>query len=180
MSKNKFYIFGMPALLLAFGAALILGACVNPASPGTDAPVNPLDLTGQVTTPVTGAAPDTTAINTDQYEGSIVWKTADGLVLSENFAAGAVYKAKVRLTAKGGFTFNGFSHTGATSVTFDAKNGIVTITFKATKNTDFDLTGLVIAPVKGGTPVTTPIDTANVHGNYWLTKNGRLKPYRDF
>jgi hypothetical protein len=30
MRKNKFYIFGMP-VLLALGAALIFGVCVNPA-----------------------------------------------------------------------------------------------------------------------------------------------------
>ncbi|GAB6393001.1 MAG: hypothetical protein MdMp014T_2374 [Treponematales bacterium] len=94
-----------------------------------------LDLTGAVTTPAAGAAPDTAAIDTDEYTGTVEWQNAGGTAFTGSaFAAYTVYKALVTLTAKDGFTFTGvkansFTHTGAASVTNAADSGTVTITF---------------------------------------------------
>jgi formylglycine-generating enzyme required for sulfatase activity len=94
-----------------------------------------LDLTDEVTAPVKGAVPITTAIDGTQYTGTVAWKGSDGTTaVSGNFAAATVYKAVVTLTAESGFTFTGFagtfSHTSATDVSYAA--GVVTITFPAT------------------------------------------------
>jgi hypothetical protein len=59
MRKNKFYILGMPALLLAFDAVVTLtfGGCPNAAIPGTETRVTELSLDSLVTEPVKGATP---------------------------------------------------------------------------------------------------------------------------
>ncbi|GAB6390773.1 MAG: leucine-rich repeat protein [Treponematales bacterium] len=100
--------------------------------------VSLLDLTGAVTTPAAGAAPDTGAIDTAQYTGTVEWQNADGTAFTGSaFEVYTVYKALVTLTAKSGFTFTGvaansFTHTGAVSVTNAADSGTVTVTFPAT------------------------------------------------
>ncbi|GHV32618.1 hypothetical protein AGMMS4952_23310 [Spirochaetia bacterium] len=107
------------------------------AAAGVDDPVTALNLTALVTAPVKGATQNTTAINTAQYTGTIVWFENDGITAAPAaFAAGTVYKAVVTLTAQTGFTFTGvaansFIYTDAT-VTNAANSGTVTITFPAT------------------------------------------------
>jgi hypothetical protein len=148
MRKNKFYILGMPALLLVFGAALILGACVNPATPGTETAVTALDLTGLLAGPKAGGRPGP-SIDGTQYTGSVVWKTAAGASHTGAFTASTAYRAELTLTAKSGFTFTGlarnsFTYTGATEVTNSASSGTVTISFPATGvDTSGPGTGLV-------------------------------------
>jgi hypothetical protein len=98
--------------------------------------VNALNLTGKVIAPVSGSAPNTTAIDEPQYTGAIAWQKDDGSSFSGNFTTGTVYKAIVTLTAKTGFTFTGvgansFSYTGATAANA-ADSGTVTITFPET------------------------------------------------
>jgi hypothetical protein len=130
--------------------------------------VDALNLTAYVTRPVKNAAPNTTAINADQYTGTIAWRESDGTTaVSGNFQPATVYKAIVTLTAKTGYTFDGvaagsFTHgASGASVTNDAGSGTVTITFAATAAADadtvvdaFDLTAYVTRPVKGAAPVT--------------------------
>jgi hypothetical protein len=104
---------------------------------GEDTKVNSLSLNGLVAMPVKGASPVTT-FDAAQYTGSIAWKEGNAEHTGA-FAAGTVYKAVLTLTVKPGYTFDGlaagaFSHTGATSVTFDAASGTVTITFPETEN----------------------------------------------
>jgi hypothetical protein len=85
----------------------------------------------------------------------------------------------VTLSAKTGYAFYGvaedsFTYTDA-SVTNAADSGEVTITFPATDATVTarDLTGLVTAPVKGATPVTTAIATDQYTGSIaWQTTGG--------
>ncbi|GAB6393049.1 MAG: leucine-rich repeat domain-containing protein [Treponematales bacterium] len=125
------------ALLCALG--LIFTAC-DKDSGTKDAVVDILDLTNAVTAPVRDAAPDTTAIDTVQYTGTVAWKDSADAAVSGNFAASTVYKALVTLAAKSGYTFagvaeNSFTCTGAT-VTNAADSGTVTITFPATAALD--------------------------------------------
>ena len=133
---------GFLALFLALLGvfALFFAACEQLTNSGTkDAVITQLDLSGLVTAPVTGAAPDTTAIDAAQFSGTIAWKTANGEAVSGNFAANTVYKAEITLTAKTGHTFTGiaagiFTYTGA-SVTHAAGSGnslTITITFPQT------------------------------------------------
>jgi hypothetical protein len=169
---------------------LTFGGCPNstvPANvPAADTPVDAVDLRGLVTAPVKDATPVVTAINEAQYTGSIAWKQGDA-DHSGNFAASTAYKAVVTLTAKAGFTFTGveadaFDYSGADSVANAAGNGrsiTVTVTFPKTaaegENTPVNalsLTGLVTAPVKGATPVTTDIDAVPYAGSIaWKQEN---------
>jgi uncharacterized protein YijF (DUF1287 family) len=149
MRKSKFSMLGMPVLSLAFGMALIFGACDNLAAPGTETPEQParspsvdidLNLVGKIIAPVKGATTVTTAINAAQYTGTVTWQKTNGSAHSGAFAASTVYEAVIRLTAKAGYAFTGveansFHHAKATSVTNAAGDGTtitVIITFMAT------------------------------------------------
>jgi formylglycine-generating enzyme required for sulfatase activity len=110
---------------------------VNRAGPD-DRTVDALNLTALVRAPVMGAAPDTTAIDEDQYTGTIAWKDADERAAGPRFIAATAYQAALSLTAKTGYTFTGagansftYSLAGA-SVENPAGSGEVTITFPAT------------------------------------------------
>ncbi|GHV06448.1 hypothetical protein FACS189485_14980 [Spirochaetia bacterium] len=99
--------------------------------------VTALALDTLVTAPVNGATPDTSPINQPQYTGTIAWTNSSGTAHTSAFAASTVYKAVVTLTAQPGYTLTGltassFTYSGATSVTFAAGSGTVTITFPAT------------------------------------------------
>jgi hypothetical protein len=85
--------------------------------------VSLLSLDGKVTAPVKDAAPETTAINTAQYTGTVAWQTSAGAAFSGSaFVASTVYKALVTLSAKTGYTFDGVT----------ANSGTLTITFPVT------------------------------------------------
>jgi hypothetical protein len=120
-----------------------LAACPGGSGGDPDLVVDALVLDGLVTVPVKDAAPDTTAIDVDQYTGAVAWQTGDGVALAEDaaFAASTVYQAAVTLTAKPGYTFlgvaaNGFTYTSAEAVTNPADSGEVTIRFPATADPD--------------------------------------------
>jgi hypothetical protein len=100
--------------------------------------VSALNLTALVTAPVRDAAPDITAINTEQYTGTIEWYTGGALFTGPTFAASTIYRALVTLDAKSGYTFSGvgvnnFIHLGADTAANGADSGTVTITFPATQ-----------------------------------------------
>jgi hypothetical protein len=137
-----------------------------------------LDLTGAVTAPAAGAAPDT-AIDTAQYTGTVAWQNAGGAAFTGSaFAASTVYKALVTLTAKSGCTFTGvkansFTHTGAASVTNAADSGTVTVTFPATFSA-INLTDSTFTPDAGITYSGGVFTIANGAG-VWVTP-GRPRP----
>ncbi len=84
-----------------------------------------------VIAPVSGAAPVTTAINTDQYTGTVSWSPNHN-----PFKGSIAYTATITLTAKEGYTLTGvaadtFSVAGATA-THAADSGTVTAVFPAT------------------------------------------------
>jgi hypothetical protein len=143
--------------------------------------VTAFSLDTLVTAPVKGVSPVTTAIDETQYTGTIAWQTASGAEHSGAFVPSTVYKALVILTAKTGYTFEGvaanrFTYTGA-AVTNAANSGTVTITFPATDPdeavTAFSLNGLVTAPARGASPVTTAIDETQYTGSIeWQTASG--------
>jgi hypothetical protein len=102
--------------------------------------VSNFDLTALVIAPVVTATPVTTEINSTQYTGTVAWYTNGGAPFTGGaFAADSIYKARVMLTPKLGYTFEGvaansFTHMGATAtnVANAANSGLVTITFPAT------------------------------------------------
>ncbi|MDD2584262.1 MAG: YDG domain-containing protein, partial [Bacteroidales bacterium] len=113
-------------------ASYVTGSGVVIATFPATAPavIDILDIPG-VTAPVVGEIPNTTAIDTNQYSGTISWSPADNPFLGEE-----VYTATISLTAKTGFTLTGvtansFTVAGATA-TNSADSGIVTATFPAT------------------------------------------------
>jgi hypothetical protein len=157
---SKRFISKAP-VLLALGAALMVGACEQSGGSGTPdlgETVTALDLTGMVVAPVKDETP-VTPIDGDQYEGAIVWKPNDA-----QFAVATVYAADITLTAKAGFTFNGvaadgFKYDGAT-VTNPAGSGaeiIVTITFPLTAVTSVDGVDEYLDDVSGGDDAADPV-----------------------
>jgi hypothetical protein len=97
------------------------------------------NLTPFVTAPVEEEEPSTTSPSTSEYYNvdSIVWYQGDTEFAETAFGNNEVYKAKLRLSAKAGYSFDGieadsFYYTGADSVANDAGSGIVTIVFPAT------------------------------------------------
>jgi hypothetical protein len=170
MKKRLLGILACAAL-----SSLILTGCDALLGTAKDEIVTALALDGQVTAPVKDATPVTTAINTTQYTGNVIWYKSDDTAHTGPFAGSTVYKAVLVLTAKSGFTFTGlpansFTHTGLT-VSNPANSGTVTITFPETvaagQDTvvnSFSLDGLVTAPVKDATPLTTAINTTQYTG----------------
>jgi hypothetical protein len=149
-------------------------------SGGGDTTVSVFSLDGLITAPVVGAAPDTTAIDEAQYTGSIAWQSSGGASHTGAFAATAVYKAVLTLTAKDGWTFDGvaansFTYTGATAVVNDADSGTVTITFPETLRPvdEFDLDGLLDIPTKGGWTTVWSINRNQYQGSVvWQNEDG--------
>jgi uncharacterized repeat protein (TIGR02543 family) len=125
-------------------------------SPETDPPedstVNALNLSALVTVPESNATPNTTAINTAQYTGTITWQPPH-----PTFAPSTAYQATVSLTAKIGYTFTGvgansFTHTGMATITNPAGNGAaitVTITFPQTAGALEPVTDITGVPSSG-------------------------------
>ncbi|GHV88181.1 hypothetical protein AGMMS50267_05410 [Spirochaetia bacterium] len=185
-AESGFTFTGVAANSFTYSGATVTNAANSgvvtitfPATAAADAVVTDLNLTALVTAPVKDATPVTTTINQPQYSGTIAWKTDAGAPHSGAFAAGAVYKAEVTLTAESGFTFTGvaansFTYTSAT-VTNAVNSGTVTITFPATAAADvvvsaLNLTALVTAPAKDATPVTTAINETQYSGSIaWKT-----------
>jgi hypothetical protein len=105
-----------------------------------------LDLTGLVTAPVKDVAPDSTAIDTAQYTGTITWYEPNGsggwkTFTGAAFAPGTAYRANLLLMAKTGWTFvnltkDDWTCTGSTVSNFVLPNpitGLLFIVFSATE-----------------------------------------------
>jgi formylglycine-generating enzyme required for sulfatase activity/uncharacterized protein YjdB len=95
------------------------------------APISLLAIPG-VVVPVRGAIPDTTAIDTAQYTGTITWAPGDN-----PFTAVTVYTATIVLTAKPnwsltGVAANSFTVAGASATTNAVNSGTVAAVFPAT------------------------------------------------
>jgi hypothetical protein len=152
----------------------------------TDTPIGAVDLTDLVPAPVRDTLP-TITITQPQYTGTISWAVTDGAILAagSNFVPATAYTATVALTAKTGYTFDGFA---ANSVIYrgtgtptpnEAGSGDVTIAFPLTADEGADtpvnslvLTTLITAPAVNGTPTTT----VGTHTQYtgtitWKTAN---------
>jgi formylglycine-generating enzyme required for sulfatase activity len=153
-----------------------------------DTVVTALNLTGLVSAPVKGTAPNITTINQTQYTGTVSWQTGNGTSFNGIvFSASTVYRAVVTLTARSGYTFSGvaansFSHSGAVTVTNPANSGTVTITFPATGVQSFTTPALyrdmVLVTPSGSNPVTI---TGNSAYNSDLFIPGRtvtLSPFK--
>jgi hypothetical protein len=129
------------------------------------AAVSDLNLTGKVAAPVTGGTP-AAYFSAPQYTGNVAWKqTDDNTPLNEVFAADTGYTAEITLTAASGYTFDGvtgaFAHARALSIAGVVGDAVVvTISFSPTTKVavaavdDLDLSYLVPAPTRDGTPAT--------------------------
>jgi formylglycine-generating enzyme required for sulfatase activity len=105
------------------------------ASSAPDQTITLLAIPG-VVSPVLGAVPVTTGIDTAQYSGTIAWSPADS-----TFAASSVYTANIVLTPKTGWTMTGvtansFTVAGVTA-TNAANSGTVAAAFPATGNGEY-------------------------------------------
>ncbi len=104
-----------------------------------DQAINEMIIPG-VVAPVRGVAPETTAIDTTQYTGTITWSPSASV-----FAASTVYTANIVLTTKVGWTMagvgeNSFSVEGA-SATNPTDSGMVVAVFPITGSpADIDVT----------------------------------------
>jgi hypothetical protein len=165
---KKSSLFSVVALLAT--VAFLFTAC--PEEPEEDTKVS-AGAIGGVTAPVTGGIPVDAVTDGNGYTGTVTW--AGALDSDGNFAVNTVYTATITLSAKSGYTFDGF--TGAftvTGVNVDkddegftnglkqaASSGkwVVTAVFPATVEGDSPITSVAIiaanlpAPVTGGEPV---------------------------
>ena len=135
------------------------------------------DLAVALPAPVRGAAP-VSAFSVSQYAGSVVWQTAAGVALTENyFQANAVYRAVVTLTPVFGYTFSGLqngtgiTHSAALSSSFNLINGTVTLEFNPTTAAGqdnvvnlYNLTGVLTRPMYNRTPSVNTIVTPQYTG----------------
>jgi hypothetical protein len=127
--------------------------------------VSDLNLSAKIPTPMRNGTP-VTYFSAPQYTGNVAW-SGGGTPLGGIFGASTAHTAKVTLTAASGWTFSGvgedaFTHSGAAAGTpaNDADSGVVTVAFPSTTSVaaqmvnERNLTGMISAPVRGGTPVT--------------------------
>jgi hypothetical protein len=91
------------------GAKATVSAQFTVTAPsGGPVKITPAAIVG-VTSPVTGAEPDMDIPATDQYTAVIVWMDSNSTPHTGPFAAGEVYRAMIKLTAKPGYTFEGLT-----------------------------------------------------------------------
>jgi hypothetical protein len=134
------------------------------AAANEDTPVNIFSLDNRFALPVTGGVPLSDFAETSQYTGTLRWFNGEDIPVSGTFAASVAYKAKIAPTTKAGYTLagiasNAFVHTGASSVTWDAGTGTVSIVFPGTAEdavlvNNLFLEDKVIPPMAGLEPVT--------------------------
>jgi hypothetical protein len=152
VAANSFTYTGAATVTNAANSGVITITFPATAAVGEDTVVNLLSLDGKVTAPVKNATPVTTAIDTTQYTGTIVWQNSDGTAFTgAAFAASTVYRALVTLVAKTGYTFTGvaansFTCAGAAAVTSAANSGVITVTFPAT---EADASGVSLSGLAG-------------------------------
>jgi formylglycine-generating enzyme required for sulfatase activity len=120
---------------LGLSIAMMAFICMGCSNPTTDTPVSDTVITllaiPGVVTPVRGASPVTTAIDSAQYTGTITWSPA-----VSQFAEKTVYTANIVLTAKAGWTLTGVAADSFSVAGYKATNaantGTVTMVFPAT------------------------------------------------
>ena len=110
-------IVSVVAVLFTGCEELIENIAAPPLPPEAE-PLMVLELDNYVTAPEKDAAPNTDAIDSSHYTGTVVWKTESGEGHTGNFAAGSIYKAELVLSIKNGYTFaglpaNSFTYSGA-------------------------------------------------------------------
>jgi hypothetical protein len=166
---------------------------INAYNPAT---VDKLELDDHVTAPTKNGTPSTTAIETDQYNGTVSWKDTTGAAVSSKFLGGTAYTATVTLTPKYGYTFSGVSANSFTysnaAVTHSAgSNGdlIVSIAFPATASRELVSITIATQPLKKsytvgetfdktGMAITATYDDDTTDSNftdYTIDKTGSLK-----
>lgn len=123
-------------MILAISATLLVMGCQSPVdSPsdptGGDTVISVLAIPG-INLPVRGETP-VTSVTSTQYTGTVSWTPT----ISSTFGGPTVYTATITLTPASGFTLtgvaaNGFTVSGASSVSNDADSGTVTAVFPTT------------------------------------------------
>ncbi|MDR2911242.1 MAG: Ig-like domain-containing protein [Bacteroidales bacterium] len=139
---------------------------ITVTAPGGDMKITPAAITG-ITSPVTGAAPDMTVEETDQYTAVIQWWYVNGAHTGP-FTAGTEYLVFITLTAKEGYTFEGLTDDDMKGFTVNGivpygaarlseTKGFVQVRFPETEG-DYDVPGQITpAPIMG---VTNPVTGA--------------------
>jgi len=174
--KNGFTVQGVAADFFTVAGASVSNAAdsalviaIFPSTGGTAN--NPVQVgiayISGVTAPVTGGVPVTVINENPQYSGTVQWEPA----VSGIFAVSTVYKAKITLTTKTGYTLRGvaadyFKVAGATT-TNAADSGEITAIFPATAALNpITVTSIqgVTAPVRGEVPVTAITENLQYDG----------------
>ncbi|MDR0909228.1 MAG: hypothetical protein LBM77_05620 [Spirochaetaceae bacterium] len=141
--------------------------------------ITQFDLTNFITRPAIGQSPSSALSQiSSEFSGNVSWLDGNDLMVSGSFIANTTYKAIVTLTPTENYTFNtvaanSFINTNAMSVSNNAGSNVITITFPKIVSADLD--GLIMAPVVGEIPVTTPINTTQYTGTVsWKEGGGSL------
>ena len=165
-------ITSLAAVIIFLLATLSLAGC--PTDLLDSEVINIADIEG-VTAPVTGGTPVTVITPTDQYTGTVTWKSADGAALTGEFAASTIYTATIILKAETGYILKGvpanFFNVKDAAATNAANSGIITAVFPSTGGTasepvviDQKAVEGVTVPVVGGIPVTVIPETGQYTG----------------
>jgi uncharacterized membrane protein len=151
-----------------FTLTLVFPATTEAAAPD---PVSNLNLTNIIIKPVLGSGPVFT-YNGEQYSLAITWKDGDTTLTSGTFAA-VSYTATAVISIKTGYTLDGltassFTHTSATSVTFDLTNTLTLVFPVAVAPvvvlTPRSLNAFLTAPDPLATPSTPVVETDSYTG----------------
>ena len=162
---------------------------VTGAQSSTNPSLSDYNILG-LTVPVTCAEPDTSAIQTAEYHGSVAWYEPNGTtpMSTSTFSPDKAYKAKITITPKppykiAGTPVNKFSVQGANvtenpAYTTDPEYtyAVVTATFpKTAKPVSLSAINGVTPPVKGATPGTSVAST----DQYTVTLSWKEKSLTD-
>ncbi|MCL2761707.1 MAG: hypothetical protein FWD36_00675 [Treponema sp.] len=166
---NSFTVAGTstPATNLAGTNATITVTAVFPET--APAVIDIVNIAG-VTPPATGETPVTEVTETPQFTGEVEWDPE----VTGTFAPSTRYTARIRLTAKPGYTLDGvdedfFDIPGAESVTYDPDTGYIIAVFPETTAAlpdPVDILAIagVTPPAVGAIPVTEVTETAQYTG----------------
>lgn len=142
--KLGFTVSGLAPFCFSYTGALQVANLPNSGEVEIDfaateaEPVSNLNLTSYVPAPVVDNLTVTTNIDNAQYTGSIAWFESDGVTpFIGTYANNTVYKARITLTPKAGYTLTGvtansFTNTNAATVTNAENSGTVWMTFAKT------------------------------------------------
>ena len=150
-----------------------------------DVPISNLELSNVVIPPARGLMPQANIADQTEYTAEIQWQTAEGFPFAGiPFAPSSVYRARITVTPRAGFTLEGLDDESFTFIdaqtTTSLYHGTIDVTFEPTaaegvdnRVNDLNLTRNIPMPERGATAPTTNIETDQYLGTImWYSLAG--------